>query len=191
MNKAQFLTQFHHAKMISHDADYPLKKPGRPAAVLLPIIEHTDQLSVLFTLRAKHLKHHGGQISFPGGKQETTDDSLLTTALRETDEEVGIPISRIEVVGNLPLYRTITGFEVTPFIGFIAPPLDLVLDKNEVHSTFEVPLSFLINQQNHFTHMVSRKNTKRPVYFIPWGEHNIWGATAAFIRTLSNHLKEY
>ncbi|MGJ8681159.1 CoA pyrophosphatase [Paraglaciecola sp.] len=190
MNKAQFLTQFHHAKMIRHDADYPLKKPGRPAAVLLPIIEHKDQLTVLFTQRAKHLKHHGGQISFPGGKQETTDNNLLDTALRETTEEVGIPTNEVEVVGKLPIYHTITGFEVTPYIGFIHSTCKLILDENEVHSTFEVPLHFLMNQNNHFVHMANRKNNQHPVYFIPWKSHNIWGATAAFVRTLSNHLSE-
>ncbi|MCF2946596.1 CoA pyrophosphatase [Paraglaciecola aquimarina] len=189
MNKTQFLNQFQHAKIIQHDADYPLKTSGRPAAVLLPIIEYSEQLSVLFTLRAKHLKHHGGQISFPGGKQETSDSNLLDTALRETAEEVGIQREQIDIIGQLPVYRTITGFEVTPYIGFVTPTSKLILDENEVHSTFEVPLEFLIDQTNHFVHMVNRKNIPHPVYFIPWQEHNIWGATAAFVRTLSNHLQ--
>lgn len=188
MNKSQFLTQFYHARQIDNQADYPLQKPGRPAAVLLPIIEHKGELSLLFTLRAKHLKHHGGQVSFPGGKLETTDESLTHTALRETQEEVGISPSSIEIIGSLPMYRTVSKFEVTPFIGFVNQPYTLTLDANEVDSTFNVPLDYLFDQNNHFIHWVQRKNNKHPVYFIPWQEHNIWGATASFVRTLSNHI---
>ncbi|WP_158970100.1 CoA pyrophosphatase [Paraglaciecola sp. L3A3] len=190
MNKTQFLTRFLHARNIYHDADYPLSKPGKAAAVLLPIIEHNNQLSVLFTLRAKHLKHHAGQISFPGGKQEITDNSLLDTAIRETQEEVGILPSQIEVIGSLPLYRTISRFEVTPFIGFVNSPLTLIIDKNEVDSTFEVPLPYLLDQNNHLTHWVKRNKTLQPIHFIPWQQHTIWGATATFIRTLSQHIND-
>jgi 8-oxo-dGTP pyrophosphatase MutT (NUDIX family) len=188
MDKAQFLTRFHHAKQINGEADFPLREPGKPAAVLLPIMEYTNELTVLFTVRASHLKHHAGQVSFPGGKQEPTDNSLVETALRETHEEVGLPAYKVEVVGNLSLYRTVSRYEVIPYVGFISAPTSLVLDKNEVESTFEVPLSFLMNQNNHLIHWVKRKDGLFPVYFIPWKKHNIWGATAAFVRNLSNHF---
>jgi 8-oxo-dGTP pyrophosphatase MutT (NUDIX family) len=188
MDKAQFLTRFHHAKQINSEADFPLREPGRPAAVLLPIMEYNNELTVLFTVRANHLRHHAGQISFPGGKQELTDNSLVETALRETHEEVGLPPYKVEVVGNLPVYRTVSRFEVIPYVGFVSAPTRLILDKNEVESTFEVPLSFLMDQNNHLIHWVKRKDGQFPVYFIPWKEHNIWGATAAFVRNLSNHF---
>lgn len=188
MNKAEFITRFHHAKQISKEADFPLREPGKPAAVLLPILEYQSELSVLFTVRASHLKHHAGQVSFPGGKQETYDVSLIDTALRETQEEVGLAPIDVEIVGNLPLYRTVSRYEVLPYIGFISAPTELTLDRNEVESTFEVPLSFLLDKKNHYIHWVNRKNGQFPVYFIPWKKHHIWGATAAFVRNLSNHF---
>ena len=188
MDKAQFITRFHHAKQINSEADFPLREPGKPAAVLLPILEYKNALTVLFTVRASHLKHHAGQVSFPGGKQEPTDHSLVETALRETHEEVGLSPDKIEIVGNLPLYRTVSRYEVIPYIGFICAPTDIILDKNEVDSTFEVPLNFLMDKNNHLIHWVKRKDGQFPVYFIPWKEHNIWGATAAFVRNLSNHF---
>ena len=168
MNKAEFLRQFHHIKQIKNEMDFPLKEPGRPAAVLIPILEHADELTVLFTVRSMHLKHHGGQVSFPGGKQEPSDRSLIQTALRESYEEVGILPQSVEIVGNLPRFRTISLYEVIPYIGFINTPSQLILDKNEVHSTFEVPLSYLLDQRNHFIHWASRSNKQFPIYFIPW-----------------------
>lgn len=188
MDKAEFITRFHHAKQISKEADFPLREPGKPAAVLLPILEYKDELNVLFTVRASHLKHHAGQVSFPGGKQESYDSSLIDTALRETQEEVGLAPIDVEIIGNLPLYRTVSRYEVLPYIGFVSAPTKLILDKNEVDSTFEVPLSFLLDKQNHLIHWVKRKNGQFPIYFIPWKQHHIWGATAAFVRNLSNHF---
>ena len=188
MDKTQFLTRFHHARQITSEADFHLIEPGKPAAVLFPILEYSNELTVLFTVRANHLKHHAGQISFPGGKQEPSDSSLVETALRETHEEVGLSPSEVEVVGNLPLYRTVSRYEVIPYVGFISAPTHLTLDKNEVDRTFEVPLTFLMDQRNHLIHWVKRKNGQFPVYFIPWKQHNIWGATAAFVRKLSNHF---
>ncbi len=188
MNKSEFMSKFHHARQIIPVSDYPLKDAGKPAAVLLPIIEHDEQLTLLFTLRSKHLKHHGGQVSFPGGKQEDNDANLLATALRETEEEIGIAPSAIEVVGNLSRYRTISRYEVVPYIGFVRPPLELSLNKNEVDSVFEVPLAHLLDQKNHLIHWVNRKGRRYPVYFIPWQGTNIWGATAAFVRNLSKHV---
>ncbi|WP_133470340.1 CoA pyrophosphatase [Paraglaciecola marina] len=188
MNKSEFLRQFHHIKLVNKEPDFSLKNAGKPAAVLIPIVQYQNELKVVFTVRAKHLKHHGGQISFPGGKQEQTDKTLIQTALRETYEEIGIPPEKVDIVGNLPIYRTISGYEVSPYIGFLPGPLNLVLDKNEVEETFEVPLTFLLDHQNHLIHWVKRRNDQTPIYFIPWQQHNIWGATAAFVRNLSHHF---
>lgn len=188
MNKHQFLQRFHHARIVAPESDFPLATKTRPAAVLLPIVDHGNELTMLFTQRASHLKHHAGQISFPGGKQEPEDPSLLHTALRETEEEIGIASDDIEVVGTLPRFRTVSKFEVLPFVSFIPPGYELTLDANEVETTFEVPLSYLLEQSNHLIHWVERKKGTHPVYFIPWEDKNIWGATAAFVRNLSNHI---
>lgn len=186
MNKAEFLSRFYHLKITLSEPDYPLHAPGKPAAVLIPIIERQEQLSVLFTLRARHLKHHGGQVSFPGGKQEPDDSDLVNAALRETEEEIGLSGSNIEIIGRLTKYRTVSRYEVTPFIGLINAPLYLSLDKNEVDEVFEVPLAYLMDQQNHRIHWAKRHGKTYPVYFIQWQDKNIWGATAAFVRNLSH-----
>jgi 8-oxo-dGTP pyrophosphatase MutT (NUDIX family) len=188
MNKQQFLNQFHHVRQIKAEHDFPLIEEGRPAAVLIPIIEYEDKLNVLFTVRASHLKHHGGQISFPGGKQEPSDSDLIQTALRETHEEIGILPNQVEIIGRLPRYRTVSRYEVVPYIGFIQSPVNLLLDSNEVAQTFEVPLTYLLDQNNHLIHWVKRKEQQFPIYFIPWQDKNIWGATAAFVRNLTNHF---
>ncbi|MCC2615463.1 CoA pyrophosphatase [Aestuariibacter halophilus] len=189
MNKEQFLQRFHHARQVQGEPDYPLRKPGKPAAVLMPILERDTQLSMLFTVRARHLKHHGGQISFPGGKLEASDNSLLDAALREAHEEIGLPLSQVQIVGTLPRYRTISGFEVLPFIGFVRGDVDFRLDDNEVDAIFDVPLDFLLNPANHLIHEVNRKGHRHPIYFIPWQDKHIWGATASFVRTLSHHVQ--
>lgn len=189
MNKRQFLTQFHHVRQIMPEHDYPLRVTGRPAAVLVPILERDDRLSVLFTVRASHLKHHPGQISFPGGKQESSDPDLVFTALRETEEEIGVKPSQVEIIGQLPRYRTISLYEVVPFVAFVHEPVSLILDHNEVAQTFEVPLSYLLDKNNHLIHWVKRKEAQYPIYFIPWQDKNIWGATAAFVRNLANHFE--
>jgi 8-oxo-dGTP pyrophosphatase MutT (NUDIX family) len=189
VNRSQFITQFQHARQVKGEADFPLTEPGKPAAVLIPVIENAGRLGVLFTVRAAHLKHHAGQISFPGGKQEPQDKDLIETALRETYEEVGIAAKQVQIIGSLSMYRTVSRYEVLPVIGFVNSPLNLQLDPNEVQSTFEVPLDFLLDQSNHLIHWVKRKKGQVPIYFMTWQEHTIWGATAAFVRNLSNHFK--
>ena len=173
---------------LNPDVVLPAGRKLRPAGVLAPIHQVDGRLELLLTKRSSALKHHPGQIAFPGGKQELTDNSLIETALRETHEEVGILPNEVEIIGNLPLYRTVSRYEVVPYIGFVADTTTLILDKNEVDSTFQVPLSFLLNKQNHLIHWVKRQNGQFPIYFIPWKRHNIWGATAAFVRNLSNHF---
>lgn len=186
MNKQQFLTRFQRAQLLIPEPDYPLTMPGRPASVLIPLIDYANEAAALFTVRASHLKHHAGQISFPGGKQESDDKNLLETALREAQEEIGLDWQKVSIVGCLPSYRTVSGYEVLPYIGFVEPDLNLLLDENEVDDVFEVPLSYLLNKDNHLIHWVERNQQKHPIYFINWQGKAIWGATAAFVRNLAN-----
>jgi 8-oxo-dGTP pyrophosphatase MutT (NUDIX family) len=187
MDKTQFLHQFYNVRQVCYEPDYPLSKPGYPAAVLMPLINR-EPMTMLFTRRASHLRHHGGQVSFPGGRMELEDANLLEAALRETEEEIGINRDQVEIIGQLGRYRTISGFEVTPYIGIIEPPLRLKRDRNEVASIFEVPLSYLMDKKNHLVHYANRNGQPHPIYFIHWQQQHIWGATAAFVRNLSNHL---
>ena len=118
------------------------------AAVLIPVIAHPGELTILFTQRTTHLKSHAGQVSFPGGRAEPGDASAEFTALREAEEEIGLPAARVEILARLPDYRTRTGYRVTPVVGLIEPPLELVPDPREVAEVFEVPLAFLLDPRN-------------------------------------------
>ncbi|MDO6693447.1 CoA pyrophosphatase [Aliiglaciecola sp. 3_MG-2023] len=188
MNKEEFVRRFQHIRKIKPEADFPLTEVGKPAAVLIPIIERVDQLTVLFTQRAMHLKNHPGQVSFPGGKLEKSDTDLAHTALRETEEEIGLTADKITLIGSLPKFRTVSRFEVTPFLSFVEPEFELTLDRNEVDNVFEVPFLHLMDKQNHFIHWTKRKGVRQPIYFITWQDKTIWGATASFVRLLSNHI---
>lgn len=191
MNKQEFLRRFHHMRSVRTEVDFPLASKGRQAAVLIPLIEEDNQLSVLLTERAHHLKHHGGQVSFPGGKIESTDLSVQHTAAREAFEEVGIPKNNIEWLGNIGKYRTVTGYEITSLVGFVHKPFDIIIDKNEVASAFQVPLYELCDFANHYVYPVQRMGLTQTLYFIRYQRYTIWGATAAIIRNLSYHLYDY
>lgn len=188
MEKNAFLSRFYQSAGGKQEQDYPLPQPGKPASVLMPLIERNNQLSLLFTVRAAHLRTHAGQISFPGGKQEPQDADLQATALRESHEEIGLDPQAVAIIGKLPDYRTISRFSVRPYLGLIAQPPSLALDHNEVASCFEVPLAFLLDPRNHQYQLVERNGQQMPIYFIHWQDKQIWGATAAFIRNLSNLL---
>jgi 8-oxo-dGTP pyrophosphatase MutT (NUDIX family) len=157
-----------------------------PAAVLVPLIERDDDLTVLLTQRATQLKHHAGQISFPGGRIELSDDGPREAALREAREEIGLDPSFVSVVGYLPDHVIVSGFLVTPVVAFVQPGFELLLDAGEVESTFEVPVNFLFDPQNHLTRRrrIGTSENEIDVIDIPFGEHNIWGATAGMIFTL-------
>ena len=157
-----------------------------PAAVLVPLIERDDDLTVLLTQRATQLKHHAGQISFPGGRIELSDDGPREAALREAREEIGLDPGFVSVVGYLPDHVIVSGFLVTPVVAFVQPGFELLLDSGEVESTFEVPVNFLFDPQNHRTRRrrIGTSENEIDVIDIPFGEHNIWGATAGMIFTL-------
>lgn len=159
-----------------------------PAAVLIPLIDRDDQVMTLFTQRTSHLAHHAGQISFPGGHSDPVDASPEDTALRETEEEVGVHRRHIRVIGRLDPYITRTGFSVIPVVGLIAPPFEVSPDPNEVEDVFEVPLSFLMDPANHQRHKREVNGTRRDFYAMPYNDRFIWGATAGMIKNLYDVL---
>ena len=161
-----------------------------PAAVLLPLVVRLGGLQVLLTRRTDHLHHHPGQISFPGGRVEAHDLSPVMTALRETEEEIGLDPDRVELLGELPDYCTGTGFRVTPVVGLVHPPFELKLDAFEVAEAFEVPLSFLLDPANHQRHRMEYQGRMREYYAMPYGDYFIWGATAGMLVSLYRFLSE-
>jgi 8-oxo-dGTP pyrophosphatase MutT (NUDIX family) len=159
-----------------------------PAAVLVPIIDHPDGLTVLLTERASDLRHHPGQIAFPGGRLEPGDRDAVATALRETEEEIGLERRHIEVIGYLPPHLVITGYRVTPVVAIVAPGVPLVLDPVEVASVFEVPLRHILDPANHRPRPRAIDDGQVTLYDIPYGPRNIWGATAGMLMTLYRFL---
>lgn len=155
----------------------------RPAAVLLLVIDHAGGPTVLFTQRTSHLPAHAGQISFPGGRCEESDCDPEATALRESHEEVGLDPSRVEILGRLPQYKTSTGFNVTPVVGWAEPPLEWAPDPDEVAEVFEVPLAFLLDARNHRHESAFYKGRMRKYWAMPFGSRFIWGATAGMLVT--------
>lgn len=160
-----------------------------PAAVLVPVVVWEEGLTLLLTRRTDHLHDHPGQISFPGGRVDAEDASPVATALREAAEEIGLAPQQVQILGQLPLYRTGTGFEVTPVVGLVSPPLDLTLDAFEVAEAFEVPLSFLLDTRNHHRHSVEVRGRRREYWAMPYRDYYIWGATAGMIVTLGRRLR--
>jgi 8-oxo-dGTP pyrophosphatase MutT (NUDIX family) len=158
------------------------------AAVLIPVIAHPGELTVLFTQRTAHLKNHSGQVSFPGGRAEPDDPSAEYTALRETEEEIGLAMQRVEVLARLPDYRTRTGFRVTPVIGLVVPPLELAPDPREVAEVFEVPLAFLMDEPNRQRRTREFQGQQVGYYVFEYGERVIWGATAGILVNLNTML---
>lgn len=162
--------------------------PLKPAAVLVPLIDRPDELTVLFTQRTSHLAHHAGQVSFPGGHIEPDDSGPAETALRETEEEVGLDRRHVQLVGHLDNYVTRTGFVVAPIVGIVSPPFVLRPDPHEVAEVFEVPLSFLLDRQNHHRCSAEFEGVTRYFWAMPYGRHYIWGATAGMLVNMCDIL---
>ena len=160
-----------------------------PAAVLIPMVAYEDELRVLLTKRTSHLHDHPGQISFPGGRTDPEDLSPEHTALREAEEEVGLPSHQVEVLGCLPHYLTITGYQVTPVVALIEPGCQYQADEFEVAEIFEVPLSFLMNPHHHEHRMWQSPEGERRFYAMPYENKFIWGATAGMLRNLYHFLR--
>jgi 8-oxo-dGTP pyrophosphatase MutT (NUDIX family) len=178
------------AAAVYGDDDTGREEAATVAAVLVPIVAHPAGLTVLFTQRTAHLKAHSGQVSFPGGRAEPSDASPEETALRESEEEIGLPRGRVEVLARLPEYFTRTGFRVTPVVGLVVPPLDLVPDPREVESVFEVPLAFLLDARNHKRQTREYQGRTVGYYEMPYGDRYIWGATAGMVVNLYRVLAD-
>ena len=163
-------------------------KKSTPAAVLVPIIGRPGHPTILLTKRSESLPHHAGQVSFPGGRAEETDASEVETALRETEEEIGLSSKYVEIIGQLETYDTRTGFRVTPVVGLIKPPFELRADPIEVAEIFEIPVSFILNRMNHEKHSREWQNTMRQFYVLPHPKHYIWGATAGMLVNMAEIL---
>jgi 8-oxo-dGTP pyrophosphatase MutT (NUDIX family) len=175
-----------------HDVDPVMRKiaavrPIRPAAVLVPIVDH-PRPTVLLTQRAQHLPDHGGQVSFPGGKIDQSDVSPLESALREASEEIGLDREFVEPLGYTDLYMTTLGYRIVPVIARVKPGFTLKLNKKEVDATFEVPLAFLMDQANVQRHSRTWQGMTRHYYAIIFGERYIWGVTAGILRNLHERI---
>jgi 8-oxo-dGTP pyrophosphatase MutT (NUDIX family) len=175
-----------------HDVDPVMRaiaavRPIRPAAVLVPIVDRAEP-TVLLTQRATHLPDHAGQISFPGGKIEADDASPLAAALREAEEEIGLERRFVDPIGYLDLYMTTLGYRIVPTIARVAPDFRLDLNRSEVDDAFEVPLAFLMAEENHKLHSREWRGMTRTVYAIPFGERYIWGVTAGILRNLYERI---
>jgi 8-oxo-dGTP pyrophosphatase MutT (NUDIX family) len=171
-----------------HDLDPVMRaiaevRPIRPAAVLVPVVDR-DEPTILLTQRTADLSDHPGQIAFPGGKIDTSDESPLAAALREAQEEIGLDARHVEPIGYLDLYMTTLGYRIVPTLARVHPDFSLHLNRAEVADAFEVPLSFLMEAANHQTHSREWKGMMRTFYAIPFGERYIWGVTAGILRNL-------
>lgn len=162
--------------------------PTTTAAVLVPVTDRAEP-GVILTQRTETLRNHAGQVAFPGGRADPGDVDLIATALREAEEEIGLPPRAVTVVGLADRYRTVTGFEVTPVLGVIPPNLPLIAAEAEVAALFEVPLSFLLDPAHHHRVSTPWRGRTRHFYEILWNDRRIWGATAAMIVNLSRRLQ--
>ncbi|MCP2671610.1 CoA pyrophosphatase [Maricaulaceae bacterium EIL42A08] len=163
----------------------PTGRKLKPAAVLALLVRDGDRLDILFTRRADHLQAHAGQISFPGGRQNVGRETLAECALRETEEEIGLPADRITLIGHWEGYETVTGYEVTPFIGVTDAGFDYTPDPGEVAEIFCTPFDFLMNPDNHRLEEKEFRGRLRRYYAMPWKGRYIWGATAGMLKALS------
>lgn len=159
------------------------------AAVLIPLVLKEEGLSVLLTQRTNHLRDHAGQISFPGGRMDPKDQSPDDTAIRESQEEIGLDPKRVEIIGHMPQYLTVSGYSVTPVVGLVQAQAEYVLDEFEVADVFEVPLSFLLDPANHQVRLWQSEQGARRFYSMPYENRFIWGATAGMLRNLYHLLK--
>ncbi len=170
----------------------PIKAPDEraavPAAVLIGVVPRPEGPTVLLTQRAASLRSHSAQVAFPGGRVDAVDGSPVVTALREAEEEIGLPRERVRTLGFLDAYLTGTGYRIVPVVALLEPPFTLTLNAHEVDDAFETPLSFLLDPANHRREGREWKGLYRTYYAMPFGDRYIWGATAGMIRNLYERL---
>ena len=170
-----------------HDLNPDLRPQGPliPAAVLIPLIDRRDSVMVMLTKRSEALPDHPGQISFPGGRIDATDAGPRAAALREADEEVGLPPNKVEVVGELDIYITRTGFHITPVVGLVRPPFDIRPNPSEVAEVFELPLELAVDPDNYERRSRMHEGRHRNFYVLTFEDRVIWGATAGMLVNLA------
>lgn len=184
MTKEQLLSAFNLRQLRVQDNRLNLSHNLIPSAVLIPLVERQGCVYVLLTQRSAQLRHHPSQISFPGGKVDRSDSNLQATALRETKEELGIIPEQINIFGQLPVHHTITGFTVTPFIGFVDSNYQPQINEAEVAKLFELPLRDVLTNRDHFNLSITRDERRHQIYFKPTQGWPIWGITAAILEQL-------
>jgi len=166
--------------------DLPLK----PSAVLIPIVERNNKYSIMLTKRSSQLKSHGGQVSFPGGRCDAGDAHAMATALREAREEINLPEGNAQIIGAMEDYETVTGYSVTPVVGFIDPDFEIIPEQREVADVFEVSLDYILDGKNHTIEKMMWKGENRHYYVFPHADHKIWGATAAMLVCFANLVND-
>lgn len=162
----------------------PAPETWRPAAVLVPLVRRELGMTVLLTQRTEDMPSHAGQIAFPGGRQQAEDADAIATALRETEEEVGLTRQFVDVIGSVDHYRTGTGYDITPIVGIVTPGFTMRADPREVADVFEVPLEHFLDERNHRIDSRVWQGRERRYYAMPYGERYIWGATAGMLKNL-------
>lgn len=173
---------------LNPDVVLPEGRKLRPAGVLIPVQVIDGVAQVILTKRSSHLKHHPGQIAFPGGKQDESDADVVAAALREAREEIGLPSENVRVLGTLPTHETVTSFTMTPVIGLIEKPFEIVPELNEVEEVFHVPLTHVTDLSRFSIQGRRWRGARRHYYTVPFGPYYIWGATARILRGLAERI---
>lgn len=173
---------------LNSDVVLPAGRVLRPAGVLAPIIHQNGRLELLLTKRSSALKHHPGQIAFPGGKQDAGDVDVVAAALREANEEIGLPPGIVDILGTLPAHETVTGFTVTPVIGLVTETFTIKPEPGEVEEVFAVPLNQVLNHANYLIQSRRWRGQRRHYYVVPYGPYYIWGATARMLRAWTERM---